>query len=442
MSFFRNIPRWFYKIKRVSANERRVRILCFSFKIKDKNEKVTEQDQTRYNGGVKDILRPLYDNYEDDFVPLSLDSYERHDIDPKFLAYYLPQFHSIPLNDKNFGKGFTEWFNVTKAKPQFFGHHQPQLPIDVGFYNLSHDDVMHRQIELAKQYGIYGFCFYYYWFGKDKRLLEKPLYNWLNNKELNMPFCLCWANENWSTLWDGGERNVIMEQKIDENSHEDFIEDIIEFFKDERYIRMNNEPVLLIYRPTMFKKKQFVDFVDGLQNAARKRGISRVRVLITNAMQDRLSPVSCTQWHVDGMVEFPPHGVYAVRDFETESTYLQDNDLKVYDMAEYIDSKIFLEAAIPEGGKLYKASFPSWDNTARKTHSGGSVFLSCTPARYKQWLKDNIEYSRAHLPEDEQFIFINAWNEWAEGAHLEPDQRYGYAYLKATREAIEEMRRD
>jgi lipopolysaccharide biosynthesis protein len=165
----------------------------------------------------------------EDFVKISDTDYKRKENSTNLIAFYLPQFHAIPENDRAHGKGFTDWLNVAKAMPQFEGHHQPHVPIDVGFYDLSHPDIMYRQVELAKKYGIYGFCFHYYWFS-GKRLLEKPIFNYLNNKDLNLPFCFCWANENWSKLWDGGDKELIVEQDLKEDDYEKFLQDILPFF--------------------------------------------------------------------------------------------------------------------------------------------------------------------------------------------------------------------
>lgn len=389
---------------------------------------------------LRPFVHPFYKEDNSQFVALAEDSYKRQPGDARALAFYLPQFHAIPLNDKHFGRNFTEWTNVTKAKPQFIGHNQPQLPIDVGFYDLSHDDVMYRQIELAKQYGVYGFCFHYYWFGKDKRLLEKPIFNWLNNKELNFPFCLCWANENWSTLWDGGKRNIIMEQQMNEHTYAEFLEDILPFLQDERYIRVNGAPLLVIYRPALFTKEQFTFFVDNLQQEAAKNGIPRLHILVSNAFQETEGLPDCEQWHVEGVVEFPPHGIFKCGDRQPSWASCNKNKLRIVDMGNWLKKRCYMKNEMPPTGKLYKGCFPGWDNAARKTYSSGFCFDGCTPDLYTQWLSDCIMWTKTNHPEEEQFVFINAWNEWAEGAHLEPCRKYGYAYLAATRKAIESTR--
>lgn len=204
------------------------------------------------------------------FVPYQ--KYEHKDNDARVIALYLPQYHQFKENDEWHGKGFTEWTNVRAAKPLFEGHYQPKLPIDVGFYDLSNPDVMKRQIELARNYGVDGFAFYYYWFS-GKKLMEKPVYNYLKDKELNFPFCLTWANESWSKRWDGGNGELLIEQKFSEADFEAFAKDLLPFFKDKRYIKINGRPVLVIYRPALFGKEVFRNFVYYLKDFMAKEGI-------------------------------------------------------------------------------------------------------------------------------------------------------------------------
>ena len=367
-----------------------------------------------------------------DFVDITDKPYKSSPDDVKPIAFYLPQFYTFPLNDKNFGKGFTEWTNVTKAIPHFIGHHQPQLPIDVGFYNLAHDDIMYRQIELAKMYGIYGFCFHYYWFS-GTRMMEKPIFNWLNNKELDFPFCLHWANENWSKLWDGGNKELIFEQKLLDGDDEKFFYDILPFFKDERYIKINNKPLFIVYRPQLFSKERFQKFMNIMKNLSIENGFDGIFFCCTNCrMFDEQE-----EWGFDALIEFPPHYMQGLLNKQLITEFCnKDFTCNLYDMKDYIENKKYFIKT--NSTSVIKSIFPSWDNTARKAYSHGGIFIGETPKLYKQWLLDILNWTKQNRSKDTQFVFINAWNEWAEGAHLEPDNRYGYAYLQATKEAMEE----
>lgn len=366
-----------------------------------------------------------------EFVPFKKNKITKND--EKLIAFYLPQFHTFKENDEWHGKGFSEWTNVTKAIPQFTGHNQPQLPIDVGFYDLSTDKVMYRQIELAKNYGIYGFCFHYYWFS-GKRLMEKPIFNYLNNKELDLPFCLCFANENWSKNWDGGDKEVLIEQKFLEDDPKQFAQDIMPFFADERYIKINNKPILVVYKPQLFKKEILKNFADELNKKAKENGLDGVYLIMAKTQDIETNP---KEFFMDAVVEFPPHIIDRYAKKVIKKTYLNPSfNGRIFDMEGFIKKQEYLYET---DYKLYKTVFPSWDNTARKAYTGASVF-EISPELYKKWLKDCINWTKEKNNKDEQFIFINAWNEWAEGAHLEPDQKYGYAYLQATKEVLEESR--
>ena len=353
--------------------------------------------------------------------------------DIKPIAFYLPQFHPIAENSEWHGKGFTEWYSVTSASPQFVGHHQPQLPMDVGFYDLTHPDVMYRQVELAKKYGIHGFCFHYYWFSGGKRLLEKPLFNWLENPDLDLPFCFNWANENWSRLWDGGDRQVLMKQDSSEGDAEAFFVDIQPFLLDPRYIRIDGKPLIIIYRPALFGKERFQAFIRRLRRAAEESELPGLYLAMVFGDYFDDNPV---EWGLDAAVEFPPQRMTTQRSYVTDENP-QNPEFKglVYSLREAIESGQIVQAEPPF--PLYRGIFPSWDNTARKAYSNASVYIQ-PPDLYKNWLTKLIGWTRTHHQPDRRFIFINAWNEWAEGAHLEPDKRYGYAYLDATRKALEE----
>jgi glycosyltransferase involved in cell wall biosynthesis len=411
--------------KKISTNQRKEKneIKNRLYYLKTQKTKKIESDYCDYL-----IKNNLPD--KSNLVEITTAHYRRKEADAKLIAFYLPQFHAIPLNDKYYGKGFTEWTNVTKAIPHFSGHYQPQLPYDVGFYDLSNDDIMHRQVELAKMYGIYGFCFHYYWFS-GTRQLEKPIFNYLNNKELDLPFCLCWANENWALLWDGGDKNVIQPQELKEDDGEKFINDILPFFKDERYIKIDNKPVLIIYRPHLFNKTKFINFLTTIKNTAKENGVEDLYLITANSHGFSDDP---KEWGLDALVEFPPHGMKNLEEYKPKGEVNPNFKGTIFDLEKFIKNKNYLTS---NNFKTFKSVFTGWDNTARKAYSNGAVFYGDSPKLYKKWLNDSIDYTCKNLSQSEQMVFINAWNEWAEGAHLEPCQKYGYAYLQATKEVLE-----
>ena len=358
-------------------------------------------------------------------------SYARHESDPKIFAYYLPQYHSIPINDENYGKGFTEWTNVSRASPLFWGHYQPRIPYDYGFYDLDHVETLEKQAALAKQYGIYGFCFYYYWFG-GKKVMEKPLKLFIDSK-IDLHFHLMWANENWSKLWDGGNKEVILEQRLNDLSLADvFYKDIRPYIKDKRYEKLNNKPILAIYRPSMFKEALFCAFLERLHELARQDGFDGFYFLGTNFSFFH----EPEKYGLQGLVEFPPHGLSLHRTSSDLELFNTRTNIKFWDVHRWIGEKNYLE---DKPFKVFKCCFPHWDNSPRKAYSGGAIFPMEEGDFYK-WLSGIIEWTRQRHAKNEQYVYINAWNEWGEGAYLEPDLRYGYKYLNCVRKVLEDAR--
>ena len=235
--------------------------------------------------------------------------FKRSEEDVKLITFYLPQFHTIKENNKWWGNGFTEWTNVSKAQPQFIGHYQPQLPDELGFYDLTNPNVMEKQVEMAKKYGIYGFCFHYYWFS-GKRLLEKPIFDYLNNKKLDFPFMLCWANESWTRTWTSFKGEVLMPQSLEEEDYLKFIEDIMPFFKDDRYIKINNKPVLIVYRPHTFSKDKLNDAIKIWRSYVKKQGFDDLYILNTRTDLFKDNPLD---WGINATVEFPPNDMVKIR---------------------------------------------------------------------------------------------------------------------------------
>lgn len=364
------------------------------------------------------------------FVPLSKDSYTgTHE--KKLIAYYLPQFYQIEQNDEWFGRGFTEWTNATKATPQFTGHWQPHLPIDVGFYNLETTQTMHRQAQLAKQYGVYGFCFYYYWFSGGHKIMEKPLQNWLNDKSIDFPFMFFWANEDWTNTWGAeselGAKTYSAKMKPDDVAK--FTEDIAPYLKDSRYITVDGRPHIIIYQAK--KDPYLIEFIELIGKELEKYGISKpyISLVFPDDFSHEFNPID---YGADAAVEFGAHLKTMppeISDFKTSLKLLNPKaKVKEYDMESYISSDAISEQT---PYTVHKGAMVHFDNTARKIYTGAELF-SISPALYKKWLKNSLTKSV-----NDQ-VFITAWNEWAEGMHLEPDQKYGYAYLQATKEALEE----
>lgn len=365
-----------------------------------------------------------------DFVPLATEPFCGEPV-KKIIAFYLPQYYQIQQNDAWFGRGFTEWTNTTRAVPQFAGHWQPHLPIDVGYYSLDTTQPMYRQIELAKTYGIHGFCFYYYWFSGGARLMEKPLLNWLDDRGLDLPFMLFWANEDWTNTWGspGDLGTKTYSARMAPSDADSFVRDIVPFFRDPRYITVDGRPHLIIYQA---KKDPFLpQFIARVADLVEQQGLAPPYVSLVFP-DDRAREFDPRALGADAAVEFGPHlhrrpaKVSGVRtDLKLMNPLAK---LTEYDMKGFIENGEFLyDLDFP----VFKGAMTHFDNTARKIYTGAWTF-DTSPRLYQQWLSQLIR----HSPLDQ--VFVAAWNEWAEGMHLEPDQRYGYAYLHATRSALEE----
>jgi len=348
--------------------------------------------------------------------------------DIKLIAFYLPQFHPIAENDRFWGKGFTEWTKTTQATPRFIGHNQPRHPAELGFYDLRLAEVQQRQIELAKTFGVYGFCYHYYWFD-GKPVMNRPLAQILDNPDLDMPFCLHWANEPWTASWDGCEESgVLLDQKHSADDDISFLQGIERVLLDPRYISVDGRPLLAIYRPGLFSDIRAT--VDRWREHCLKAGIGELFLVATQQPFD--GPVDPRQYGFDAAVEFPPHNfpVVDVRD----GLEFVDADFNGF-VASYDEVKRASLAKEPPGYKLFRGIMPGFDNTPRR-NNGAGIYVGNTPEAYRGWLEALCRYSRANLPADERFIFVNAWNEWAEGAYLEPDRTNGYAFLNNTARAI------
>lgn len=350
----------------------------------------------------------------------------------KTLAFYLPQFHTFPENDEWWGKGFTEWTNTRKAKPRFKNHYQPRTPhYDIGYYDLSDFDVLIKQAELAKEHGIYGFCFYYYWFS-GKRLMEMPLDLFLEHKEIDIKFCLCWANGNWNRTWDGLENDVLIEQKYREDDVLNYVRDIKKYILDDRYIRINGKPVFMVYDPLALPDA--VKFFKELRFYAKEEGIGDILIWICKEATHDAKENELKEF-VDKMVEFPP------RSTSSKSIALDGivSDGGLYDYKKLVNEHaINYDVAEKD---VYKTAMLGWDNSARRKDYY-TVYDNFDIKSFYDWVSYIASYTAKYFKPEERFMFINAWNEWAEGTYLEPDEKYGYTSINTFSRALFELNFD
>jgi lipopolysaccharide biosynthesis protein len=342
------------------------------------------------------------------------------------IAFYLPQFHPITDNDEWWGKGFTEWRNVSRALPQFEGHAQPRLPADLGYYDLRIVDTMRQQAKLASEYGIGAFCFYFYWFS-GRTLLEQPLRQWLDDPTLELPFCLCWANENWSRRWDGRSDDILIAQRHSAEDDLAFIAHIAAYLRDSRYLRVEGKPLLLVYRPDLLP--------DPRQTAQRWRTWCRANQIgeIHIAYVQGFERPDPRDIDFDAAVEFPPNLSNPANLSADQRLINREFAGQVLDWRELAAD--YCSRPMP-AYTLYPGVNAGWDNEPRRPGKG-RVYLHAAPRRYRDWLQTTITSRLAGKPASERLVFINAWNEWAEGAVLEPDAALGHAWLDATRRALQ-----
>ena len=365
----------------------------------------------------------------------------------KPIAIYLPQFHPIPENDKWWGKGFTEWTNVTKAKPRFDGHYQPHLPADLGFYDLRLEEARLAQEELAKTYGIHGFCYYHYWF-TGKTILNEPLDRKIKNPKEDLPFMMCWANENWTRTWDGAEHQVLLKQEYSFEDDLAHIQYLIPYFQDERYIKVKGKPMFIVYRPKLFPDIEKT--ISLWRKAVQEAGFPDLYIGFAQNVEHSFTP---EEKGFDFGFQFQPNFGSQPKGIPYKITKIDrlkhkfkvllgyrikkilGIKLEVFDC--YHDYNNYKEVQIKLGFKenVYPGITPMWDNSARRKESP-FILHDSTPAKYKSWLshiKENYPWNT--MPET--FLFINAWNEWAEGNHLEPCHKWQRAYLETTKEVLE-----
>lgn len=354
----------------------------------------------------------------------------------KALAFYLPQYHTFPENDQWWGKGFTEWTNVKKGRPRFKTHYQPRVPhVDIGYYDLTMPDNLKQQAKLAKEHGIYGFCIYYYWFS-GHRLMENPLDLLLQHPEIDLNYCLCWANENWTRTWDGLDKDILIQQNYTEQDRKSFITDLKKYLEDSRYIKLDGKPVVIVYN--LGKIPDPVQTLKTWKSTAFQEGIGDISIWSVKSFSNlELNGELSTL--VDRVVEFPPF-FDNLQEIQGTSLYTKEvaENGHVFNYSDIVDKILSKRNYLfdKKEYKLYRAVMLGWDNSARRKN-GYTVYGDFDLGKYYSWLKADIIETIMKYPPQERFVFINAWNEWGEGTYLEPDEKYGYASINATACAIQ-----
>lgn len=367
----------------------------------------------------------------------------------KIIAFYLPQFHPIPENDAWWGSGFTEWTNVASAKPLFRGHYQPQLPADLGFYDLRLDDIRQKQADLAFEYGVSAFCYYHYWFN-GKPLLELPLERLLKSSAPDFPFCVCWANETWSRRWDGQDDQILIGQDYLQYNVERHFGYLESAFKDPRYLKVDDKPIFIIYRIDQIPNIE--ETIIEWRAQAQKIGLKGIYICAVKSHMHQLDDKETIGLGFDALLDFQPTKSilkkrklfnhlgnflprcinFLIRKTKSFSGLTELNTINIYDYSAVVDAAI----KMPKSQVIkFPCIFPSWDNTPRRKKKGASVIQNEKISDYKRWLADALHRVKGY-PEQERIVFINAWNEWAEGCHLEPDLKNKKKFLEATKEAM------
>lgn len=370
----------------------------------------------------------------------------------KVIAFYLPQFHAIKENNEWWGEGFTEWTTLRKAKPLFDGHYQPRIPLNKNYYNLLDDNVKEWQCKIAKEHGIYGFCFYHYWFD-GHMLLEKPMEQYLANEKCDLPFCICWANEHWTKAWVNSQNTVLIEQKYgDEKQWREHFNYLLQFFKDARYIKEDNKPLMVIYRPELIECLN--DMLDCWQNLAIQNGFAGMKFAYQHVSFDNIDNRDDSRF--DYAIEYQPG--YGLRDMNSKTLqslkkikqklnlFLEKNFNTSLDIGRVIRNNNHLSLVDydevwksilnrkPPSDKYIPGAFVDWDNSPRRG-AKGSIFVGATPEKFEKYFRQLVVKAKEEYKKD--YIFIFAWNEWSEGGYLEPDEKYGFAYLNSIKKIVE-----
>lgn len=367
----------------------------------------------------------------------------------RILAFYLPQYHPIPENDRWWGKGFTDWANVIKAHPRFKRHYQPHIPADLGYYDLRREETRLAQAKLAAEHGIEGFCYYHYYFN-GKLLLETPFNEVLASGKPEFPFCLCWANENWTKRWDGLEREVLMAQNYDAYDPLQHIDWLERAFHDRRYIRIDGKPLFLVLRPDEIPNLGQV--IAAWRQALEQKGYPGLYLGSVDHAHNRLSHSQSVAQGFDVIIEFFPAGKKAgiepckrfrLRNLFNRIINKLKNTLRLERLVGQLEVNVVFSYSdlvnrsveqTRNEHRIFPCVMPMWDNSARTKVA--LIYHNDDEKLYGRWLEHALRRVRDY-PKDERIVFINAWNEWAEGCHLEPDMRNGRKFLEETRRVLQ-----
>lgn len=358
----------------------------------------------------------------------------------RFIAFYLPQYHPTPENDLWWGKGFTEWVNVAKARPLFHGHVEPHIPADLGFYDLRVPEVRIQQAELAQQAGIEAFCYWHYWFGNGKRLLDRPFREVLESGQPDFPFCLAWANHSWyKKLWDPKSKDkdtLLIEQKyLGVDDYVSHFYALLPAFKDKRYFRVNGKPFFIIYDAVGFP--DIKSFVETWRDLAHQNGLNDFYFVATDF--DSRNKVDILSKGIDAIYNNDTFNVHHhLKKWQKALLYIQRTYLHYPTVFKYEDAIKHMVIDDCANDTVIPMIAPNWDHSPRSGRNA-IILKDSTPVLFNKIAKRAIGLVR-HKPEDEQIIIIKSWNEWGEGNYMEPDQEFGHGYIDALREAIDESK--
>lgn len=364
---------------------------------------------------------------------------------PKIIAFYLPQFHPVDINDKLYGKGFTEWRNVACAKKMYPGHYQPHIPADLGFYDLRLPEIREAQAKLASAYGIYGFCYWHYWLGNGVEFLEKPVNEIMRIGKPDFPFCLAWANHDWKSNTLTSRSKILIKQEYP--GKEDYIRhfySVLPCFKDHRYITMDGKPIFMIYNPVAHKDiPSFIELWQSLAIANGLKGIffighlnNEAQRLTSNTIQ--INKNDLLQMGFDVINTENIHTLYFQHQFPLVRLLFRGVEqlFRLPHIIPYRKAAKYFISDIDKDEDVYPTLIPNWDNTPRRK-TMGIVFSGSSPQLFKKHMIQVFETIK-HKPESRKFVFLKSWNEWAEGNYVEPDLKFGMGYLEAIKETLEE----